>query len=68
MRGSVARDNAIVPLDGIPAADLDSSQRTLLRELIAHYVGRLPAAHVRVKMAEVDDHLDGTNFSGGRRG
>ena len=63
MRGSVARDNAIVPPDGISAADLDPSQRTLLRRLIAHYADRLPAEHACLKMAEIDCHLDDTHFS-----
>jgi len=63
MRGSVARDNAVVPLDGVNASELDAEQRELLRALLAHYVGRLPAEHAQLKMAEVDEHFDETNFA-----
>ncbi|BCF83298.1 hypothetical protein RQCS_28430 [Rhodococcus qingshengii] len=63
MRGSVARDNAVVPLDGISAADLDSGQRRLLRDLIEHFVGRLPDEHAQLAMSQIDAHFDETNFS-----
>lgn len=63
MRGSVARDNAVVPLDGISAEEFTDEQRGLLRNLIAHYVGRLPDEHARLKMGEVDRYLGETNFA-----
>ncbi|MFF0501968.1 DUF3500 domain-containing protein [Nocardia aobensis] len=63
MQGSVARDNAIVPLDGIRATDLDAAQRERLRALLAQYVGRLPAEHARRKMIEIDAHFDDTAFA-----
>ncbi|MFD6059513.1 DUF3500 domain-containing protein [Rhodococcus wratislaviensis] len=63
MRGAVARDNAIVPLDGINGSDLTGHQRELLLRLVSHYVGRLPDAHARLKMAAIREHLDQTNFA-----
>ncbi|MFC9553769.1 DUF3500 domain-containing protein [Rhodococcus sp. NPDC056960] len=63
MRGSVARDNAVVPLDGIAATELDPSQRERLLALVSHYVGRLPEAHARLKMADVEAHLGETSFA-----
>lgn len=63
MRGSVARDNAVVPLDGIAVRDLDDAQRERLLALVAHYVGRLPEAHAQLKLDVFRAHLDETYFA-----
>lgn len=57
------RDNAVVPYRGIRSVELDSSQRELLVELIACYVGWTVDEHAAVKMDDVIAHLDGTWFA-----
>ena len=56
-------DNLVLPLDGIPGADLDGGQRGLLMDLVAVYTSRLPTEHVRRKCQAVADHLDETRFA-----
>jgi hypothetical protein len=63
MRGSVGRDNAIVPLDGLSASTLSEEQRGMLRSLIVRYIGRIPEEHARIRMAQVDEYLDETHFA-----
>jgi hypothetical protein len=63
MRGAVGRDNAIVPLDGISASEFTDEQRNMLRALIARYIGRLPEEHARLRLAQIDEHLDETSFA-----
>jgi hypothetical protein len=61
-RGGAGRDNAVVPYEGIPAAELSDGQRGVLRALVETYVGRLAEDHAAEKMAEVDRHLGDTHF------
>ena len=56
------RDNQQVPYRGIKASDLNAKQRALLVEVIAEYVGNMPAGHAKVRMSEVQAHLDNTYF------
>lgn len=48
---------------GIRAGDLDSDQKRQLRGLIAQFVTNMEDGHARVKMAEVERHLDETCFA-----
>lgn len=57
------KDNVNLEQVGVPGAKLDKAQRQRLRDLIAIYVGNLDDGHARVKMAEVDKHLDATRFA-----
>ena len=56
-------DNLVLPLEGIPGADLDSGQQALLMDLVGVYTSRLPAEHARRKCQAVADHLDETRFA-----
>ena len=56
------RDNQQVPYAGIKASELNTKQRALLVELIGEYVGNMPEGHAKVRMSEVQAHLDGTYF------
>ena len=57
------RDNVVLDYAGIRAADLDARQRTLLLELIAEYVNNAPEGHARIRLAEVNEHIDDTYFA-----
>lgn len=63
MRGSAARDNAVVPYEGICGAELNLIQRERLRALLGHYAGRLPEAHASLQMDTFDRHINETYFT-----
>ena len=63
MQGGAYNDNAVLPSEGVPAADLSDVQRRRLLALIAAYVGWAPEPHAEIKMSEVLAHLDETWFS-----
>ena len=57
------KDNLVLDYAGLPASQLNGSQRALLLELIAEYVGNMKEGHARVRMEEVRRHLDRTYFA-----
>jgi hypothetical protein len=56
-------DNLVLEYAGIRATDLTGTQRGLLMELIAEYVGNMNPGHAKVRMEEVRAHLDSTCFA-----
>ncbi|QDV13199.1 hypothetical protein CA51_30860 [Rosistilla oblonga] len=56
-------DNIDLDYAGIPGKKLNEEQRQLLLELIAEYVGNMADGHAKVKMSEVEKHLDRTCFA-----
>jgi hypothetical protein len=61
IQGGAQRDNVQLAYDGLRADQLSPSQRTQLAGLIDVYVGRMRSGHERVKMDEVERHLDETH-------
>lgn len=57
------KDNVVLDYAGVPATDLDASQRARLTNLIRLYVDNMDDAHAKVKMDEVARHLDRTWFA-----
>ena len=57
------QDNLVLDYAGLPATELDDAQRALLLDLVREYVGRMDDGHARVRMAEVEAHLDDTHFA-----
>jgi len=57
------RDNVVIPHAGVRADAMDARQKALLIELIAEYVDNMSDGHARVKMSEVQRHLDATHFA-----
>lgn len=57
------KDNVVLDYAGIRSGELGASQKKLLRDLIALYVSNMDEGHARVKMSEVDKHLDQTRFA-----
>jgi hypothetical protein len=57
------RDNVVIDYQGVRASDLPAAPRRQLTELIALYVGNMDDGHARVKMEEVQRHLDRTTFA-----
>jgi hypothetical protein len=59
----IYKDNLVVDYAGIRAMELDGSQRAQLISLIAEYVNNEPAGHARVRLTDVQAHLDHTYFA-----
>jgi hypothetical protein len=57
------RDNLVLDYAGLRASEMNPQQRKLLLDVIAEYVGNLRDGHARVKMSEVEKHLDETWFA-----
>ncbi|HUF28783.1 MAG TPA: DUF3500 domain-containing protein [Gemmatimonadaceae bacterium] len=56
------RDNVVLDHAGIRATELDARQRRQLVDLIGEYVANMKEGHARVRMSEVEAHLDATYF------
>ncbi len=61
--GEAYKDNIIQDYVGLPAAKMNAAQKKQLLNLIGEYVGNLREAHAKVRMAEVQRHLDRTHFA-----
>ena len=57
------KDNVVLDYAGVRVADLSAAQRKQLVDLIGIYVGNMDDGHARVKMEEVERHLDNTWFA-----
>jgi len=53
----------VLDYEGIPVSDLDAGQVERLLELVGIFVGNMPEGHARVRMEEVEAHLDETWFA-----
>ena len=61
--GEAFKDNVVLDYAGVRATDLSPAQRTALLSLVDAYVGNMDDGHARVKMTEVQEHLDDTYFA-----
>jgi len=57
------KDNVALDQAGILAAELREPQRERLRTVVREYVDNMDEGHARVKMTEVEKHLDKTRFA-----
>jgi len=57
------KDNVVLDYAGIRAKDLDAPARKQLRDLAGLYVSNMDDGHARVKMSEVEKHIDNTWFA-----
>lgn len=61
--GEAFKDNIVLDYAGIRANDLTDPARRRLRELMQLYTSNMDDGHSRVKMNEVDKHLENTWFA-----
>ena len=61
--GEAFNDNIVLDYAGIPAAELSAEAREKLLDLIGIYVHNMRDEHARVRMEEVEAHLDQTHFA-----
>jgi hypothetical protein len=57
------KDNVVLDYAGIAAPELGPQQRRRLLDLVGLYVGNMDDGHARVKMEEVERHLEETRFA-----
>jgi hypothetical protein len=57
------KDNVVLDYAGIRAKDLESPARKKLRDLVQLYVSNMDDGHARVKMSEVEKHIENTWFA-----
>jgi hypothetical protein len=57
------RDNLVLDYAGIPGDRLTPAQRDLLLAVVSEFVGNMDEGHARVRMDEVQSHLDETYFA-----
>lgn len=57
------KDNVVLDYAGIPGSKLNVAQKKALLELIQEYVGNMREPHAKVRMSEVETHLDKTHFA-----
>jgi hypothetical protein len=57
------KDNVVLEYAGIQAKDLESPARKQLRDLTQLYVSNMDDGHSRVKMSEVEKHIENTWFA-----
>ena len=57
------KDNVVLDYAGVPAADLPAAARKQLVELVHLYVSNMAGGHARVKMDEVQRHIEQTSFA-----
>ena len=61
--GEAFSDNIVLDYAGIAASELSPHTRAQLLDLIGIYVHNMREGHARVRMAEVEAHLDETHFA-----
>ena len=61
--GEAFSDNIVLDYAGIAAAELSAGARKGLLDLIGLYVHNMREGHAKVRMAEVEAHLDETRFA-----
>ena len=61
--GEAFSDNIVLDYAGIAATEMSAEARRRLLDLIGIYVHNLREGHARVRMAEVEGHLDETRFA-----
>ncbi|HEY2108561.1 MAG TPA: DUF3500 domain-containing protein [Candidatus Acidoferrales bacterium] len=57
------KDNVVLDYAGIRAQDLEDPARRKLRDLVQLYVSNMDDGHARVKMSEVEKHIENTWFA-----
>jgi hypothetical protein len=61
--GEAFKDNIMLDYAGVPVSSFSTEEKKQLVDLIAQYVGNMDDGHAKIKMAEVEEHLDQTYFA-----
>ena len=61
--GEAFKDNIVLDYAGVPTSSFSAVQKEQLLELIALFVENMKEGHARVRMEEVEAHIDETRFA-----
>jgi hypothetical protein len=61
--GEAFKDNVVLDYAGVQGAEMTAAQKKAMLGVVAKYVSNMDDGHARVKMAEVEKHLDKTYFA-----
>ena len=61
--GEAFKDNIVLDYAGVPVSSLSAAQKKQLVDLVAQYVDNMDDGHAKIRMAEVQRHLDQTYFA-----
>lgn len=61
--GEAFKDNVVLDYAGLRGAEMTAEQKKAMLGVVAKYVSNMDDGHAKVKMAEVEKHLDKTFFS-----
>lgn len=56
-------DNVVIPFEGLPVSEMTAEQKAAFLELTGLWIHNLKEGHAKVKMDEVEKHLDRTYFA-----
>ncbi len=62
-RTEAFHDNEVIPYEGLPVPEMTKEQKSALLELVGLWIHHLKEGHAKVKMEEVEKHLDRTHFA-----
>ncbi|MEM7010324.1 MAG: DUF3500 domain-containing protein [Verrucomicrobiota bacterium] len=57
------RDNMVIPYEGLPVSELTETQLKDFKALCETWIGNIREGHAKVKMSEIEAHLDRTHFA-----
>lgn len=60
--GGAFQDNRVIPFEGAGVRDFAAGERRRVLDLVASYLGYLPAGPFAARMDDVERHLDATHF------
>lgn len=61
--GEAFKDNVILDYAGVRGSEMTAAQKKAMLGVVAKYVSNMDDGHAKVKMAEVEKHLDKTYFA-----
>ena len=56
-------DNVVMPYEGLPVSKLDTAQKVAFLKLTGLWIHNLKEGHAKIKMEEIEKHLDRTYFA-----
>ena len=57
------KDNVALDYAGLSASSLNAAQKKMLLDVVGEFISNMDAGHARVKLREVEQHLDQTHFA-----
>ncbi len=56
-------DNVVIPYEGLPVSEMNAEQKSAFLQLTGLWIHNLREGHAKVKMEEIEEHLERTRFA-----